>query len=134
MYVRTKVSKNISKFSSGCASPAPHSFQIQYSYYSVLVMDWVRTGVDCGRSTGKRVEVDQKSFGVDGKQKDLASTCALHPHAHRCPISESRSDRKGNRGNRSQYSDWRYRREHLSIYTNYVFHLEQVWRDREWRS
>jgi len=48
--------------------------------------------------SGSGLEADWKSFGVDGKQKDLASTRALRPHAHRCPISESRSDRKGNRG------------------------------------
>ena len=94
----------------------------------------VRDPEGARKKSRSRSEADWKSFGVDGKQKDLASTCALRPHAHRCPISESRSDRKGNRGNRSRYSDWRYRRKHLSIYTNYVFHLEQVWRDREWRS
>jgi len=70
------------------------------------VMDQVGRGEGCGRSTGKRTEADWKSW----------------------------SDRKGNRGNWSLYSDWRYRGKHLSIYTNYVFHMEQVWRDREWRS
>ena len=41
---------------------------------------------------------------------------------------------KRKQGNRSRYSDWRYRRKHLSIYTNYVFHLEQVRRDKEWKA
>ena len=94
----------------------------------------VRVAEGAWEKSGSGSGADRKSFGADGKQKDLASTRALRPRAHRCPISESQSDRKGNRGNRSRYSDWRYRRKHLSIYTNYVFHMEQVRRDREWKS
>jgi len=95
------------------------------------VTDRVRDGCGLRKERGKRA--DRKSFRADGKQKDLASTRALRPRAHRCPISEKPIGQK-NRGNRSWYSDWRYRRKHLSIYTNYVFHMEQVWRDREWKS
>ena len=56
------------------------------------------TGVGCGRSAGKRAEADWKSFGVDGKQKDLASTRALRPRAHRCPISEKPIGQKRKQG------------------------------------
>ena len=48
--------------------------------------------------SGSGLGADWKSFRADGKQKDLASTRALRPHAHRCLISESQSDRKGKGG------------------------------------
>ena len=57
---------------------------------SVVLRIGFGTGAGCGRSAGKsgsRSGADRKSFGVDGKQKDLASTRALRPRAHRCPIS-----------------------------------------------
>ena len=61
----------------------------------------VRVAEGAWEKSGSGLGADWKSFGVDGKQKDLASTRALCPCAHRGPISESQSDRKGNRGHRS---------------------------------
>jgi len=87
------------------------------------------------RSTGKRAEADRNTLEElqSGREAEgLGFNLCVAPLCTQCPISESRSDRKGNRGNRSRYSDWRYRRKQLSIYTNYVFHLEQVRKDGEW--
>jgi len=46
------------------------------------VTERVRDGCGLRKERGKRAEADQKSFRVDGKQKDLVSTCALRPRAH----------------------------------------------------
>jgi len=90
------------------------------------------TGVGCGRSTGKeRIGRASERTGSRRTWLQLVHCALVHTGVL---FRKSRSDRKGNRGNRSQYSDWRYRRKHLSIYTNYVFHMEQVRRDREWKS
>ena len=47
-----------------------------------IVTEWVRDRCGIQKEHGKRAEADWKSFGADRKQKDLASTCALRPHAH----------------------------------------------------
>jgi len=92
------------------------------------------TGAGSGRSTGK----EQKRIGRASERTGSRRTwlqlvrCALvHTGVLFWKVNQNR---KGNRGNRSRYSDWRYRRKHLSIYTNYVFHMEQVRRDREWKA
>jgi len=79
------------------------SFPSLYQFHHIqlsanIVTEWVWDGCGIWKERGKRAEADWKSFGADGKQKDLASIRVLHPRAHRCPISESQSDRKGNRG------------------------------------
>ena len=51
---------------------------------------WEKSGSGSG--------ADRKSFGADGKQKDLASTRALRPRAHRCPISEKPIGQKRKQG------------------------------------
>jgi len=104
--------------------------------YSGLVL-WNRFGMGAGsgRSAGeewKEIGTCRKSFRAGGKQIGLGFNSCIALSCTQCPILESRLDRKGNRGNQSRYSDWRYRRKHLSIYTNYVFHLEQVQKDGEW--
>ena len=53
--------------------------------------------------SGSGSEADQKSFGADRKQKGLGFNSCVAPLCTQCPISEHRSDRKGNRGNRSRY-------------------------------
>jgi len=133
-----------------------HSGLVQ-DLYSELDQDWIRThiqdwlrthtysglvlqnrfgmGAGSGRSAGKEwkeIETCWKSFRAGGKQIGLGFNSCIALLCTQCPILESRLDRKGNRGNQSRYSDWRYRRKHLSIYTNYVFHLEQVQKDGEW--
>ena len=86
-----------------------------------------------------RLEDMQIQAMVDKFNKSsLLQMMDLHPsilaiQLYLTQMAVNQLDRKGNRGNQSQYSDWRYWRKHLSIYTNYVFHLEQVWRDRKWR-
>ena len=50
------------------------------------------------KECGKRAGADRKSFGADGKQKDLASTRALRPRVHRCPISEKPIGQKRKQG------------------------------------
>jgi len=42
----------------------------------------VRDPEGAWEKSGSRLEADWKSFGADGKQKDLASMRALCPHAH----------------------------------------------------
>ena len=103
-----------------------------------IVTEWVRDGCGLRKERGKRAEADRERIGRASKRTGSRRTwlqlmrCAL---VHTGVLfRKSLSDRKGNRGNRSRYSDWRYRRKHLSIYTNYVFHMEQVRRDREWKS
>jgi len=93
---------------------------------------WVQVVEGAQEKEQKQIRTCWKSFGMGGKQKGLGFNLCVVPLCTQCPISESWSDRKGNRENWSWYSDWRYRRKHLSIYTNYVFHLEQVWKDGEW--
>jgi hypothetical protein len=102
------------------------------------VTERVRDGCGLRKERGKRAEADRERIGRASERTGSRRTwlqlvrCAL---VHTGVLfRKSRSDRKGNRGNRSRYSDWRYRRKHLSIYTNYVFHMEQVRRDREWKS
>jgi len=104
----------------------------------IVVTERVRDGCGLRKERGKRAEADRERIGRASKRTGSRRTwlqlvrCAL---VHTGVLfRKSRSDRKGNRGNRSRYSDWRYRRKHLSIYTNYVFHMEQVRRDREWKS
>ena len=62
----------------------------------------LQIGCRLQKECGKRAEADQnmleRASEQEGSRKDLASTHVLRPCAHRCPISESRSDRKGNRG------------------------------------
>jgi len=55
-------------------------------------------GAGSRRSMGKRAEADQKSFGADGKQIGLGFNSCVAPSCTQCPISESQSDRKGNKG------------------------------------
>ena len=102
------------------------------------VTERVRDGCGLRKERGKRAEADRERIERASKRTGSRRTwlqlvrCAL---VHTGVLfRKSRSNRKGNRGNRSRYSDWRYRRKHLSIYTNYVFHMEQVRRDREWKS
>jgi len=105
---------------------------------SFTVTERVQDGCGLRKERGKSAEADRERIGRASERTGSRRTwlqlvrCAL---VHTGVLfRKSRSDRKGNRGNRSRYSDWRYRRKHLSIYTNYVFHLEQVRRDREWKS
>jgi len=44
-----------------------------------------RTGAGSGRSVGERAEVDQKSFGADGKQKGLGFNSCVAPSYTQCP-------------------------------------------------
>jgi len=87
-----------------------------------IVSGRVRLWREHGKKSGSRSEELWSGWEAEG----LGFNLCVVPLCTQCPILESWSDRKGNRGNRSWYSDWRYRRKHLSIYTNYVFHLEQV--------
>ena len=80
----------------------------------------------------KRIGTRRKSFGAEGRRNDLASTHVLRPHAHSVLFWKANQTEKETGGNRSRYSDWRYRWKQLDICTNYVFHLEQVWKDGEW--
>jgi len=58
----------------------------------------VRVAEEAREKSGSGLGADWKSFGADGKQKDLASTRALRPRAHRCPISEKPIRQKRKQG------------------------------------
>jgi len=66
------------------------------------VTERVRDGCGIRKEHGKIAEADRKWIGRAlewmGSRKDLASTRALRPRAHRCPILESRADRKRKQG------------------------------------
>ena len=57
---------------------------------------WVAEGA--WEKSGSGSGADRKSFRADGKQKDLASTHALRPRAHRCSISEKPIGQKRKQG------------------------------------
>ena len=58
----------------------------------------VRVAEGAREKSGSGSGADRKSFGADGKQKDLASTRALRPRAYRCPISEKLIRQKRKQG------------------------------------
>jgi len=58
----------------------------------------VRVAEGAREKSGSGSGADRKSFEADGKQKDLASTRALRPRAHRCPISEKPIEQKRKQG------------------------------------
>ena len=89
---------------------------------------------ECGKESGSGSEYIGRASEQEGSRQDLASTCVLCPCAHSVLFRKTDQTEKETRGNQSQYSDWRYRWKQLDIYTNYVFHLEQVWKDGEWKS
>jgi len=124
-------------FSRLLPTSSPH---LQCAHLGILVFglpllrNGFGTGAGCRRSVGKeRKRIGRASERTGSRRTWLQLVRCTLVHTG-VLFWKSRSDRKGNRGNQSRYSDWRYRREHLSIYTNYVFHMEQVRRDREWRS
>ena len=68
-----------------------------------VLRDGFGMGAGCGRSAGKERKrigsgSEELRSGSDGKQKDLASTHALRPRAHRCPISEKPIGQKRKQG------------------------------------
>jgi len=67
-----------------------------YCYGSGLGRVWVPEGER--EKEWKQIGTHRKSFGAEQKQKGLGFNLCIAPLCTQCPISESRSDRKGNKG------------------------------------